>query len=639
MNRREVLFGAAAFLLPLVLYLATLCPTVHLGDSGELNLAAATLGIPHVPGYPLFTQIGHLFCRIPLGNGAMRGNLFSAVMGALACYLLFRLILGRFGRPIMAFAFAMALAGSFTLWEQSLKIRAYPLNTCIAIGVIYLTLKWRSTGDRRLLMALGLLFGLGMANHEILLVAAPIPMVAMIAHYRQLRPSAVFAACAFGLLGLSLYAYLPIRAMAQPVLNWGDPSSLDRLIQVLLQQQYAGKMFTSNWGPKLTVIGIILRSFWTEFGLFVPIAGLAGIVVIWRADRVLGIGLLLTILFNIAIRINYIGQQEFHQVMRYMITSLVAFLLFAAYFVDWLVGVLERSNLSRFVSRVATAAALLAVALPGLILHGSINNLARHRVGYDYTMSTLSFPEEGYALAVGGDNDVFPMWYLQRFERYREDVVVLPKQTFRAAWLTKEIAPRLPEGATEERIRYTDLPLDRRFYSTLDRLNKMAFPVYSLFDTTAESGGAAAMQDLAERFGLAPCGMALRFGALPAHCDPASGLWDLYALDLMTRPDLHRDSHTTDLLENVAVMTTRRGLALAGRGELNDAVAVLVKASQVLPEDPWPKMNLANTLARAGHPQAALALYDELIDRDPDNEVYRHNRVIIENTLRDKGVL
>ena len=637
MNKTFIrVLGAAAFFVPLVLYLVTICPTVHLGDSGELNLAAATLSIPHVPGYPLLVKTAHMFCRLPFGNGAMRGNLFSVFFGAFACFLLYKFLLWRFNRPMMAFAFAICLAGSLTLWEQSLKIRAYPLNTCFAIGTIFLTMLWRKNHDRRYLYSLAFLFGLGLTNHEILLVTATVPFVAMVADIRKLRVTDVVVACVFGLIGLSVYGYLPLRAMTDPVLNWGDPSSLDRFLDVILQHQYSGKMLNPDWGAKLLMVGMILKAFTTEFGPLIAVCGLFGLVFAWRREKALTAGLLLLILFNIALRINYIGEHEFHQVLRYMISSFVAFLIFAAFLTDGLLTAIAKSTFTSFSRRVIAALFLLGIAIPSLLAHGHRNNLSNHRVGYDYIQSILLFPENGYAIGVGGDNDIFNLWYLKRFERFREDVVAIPKQGFRAKWLIDDISSQLPDGMTETRIRYVDLGVDKRFYSTLDRLIQNDYPVYSLFDTTTDDPGAAAMQDLTERFGLNICGIALRFKQAPPFCDVGSPLWQLYPFDLMIRQDVYRDFHTSDLLENASVMVSRHGLKLAEKGDLNEAIHLLSLAVLIHPDVPFPKLNLANTLARAGFEEKALELYEELIARFPDDKVFRHNRDLIENVMKGR---
>ena len=47
--------GVAIASLCVSIFAATQFPTVPGGDSGELIVAACTLGIPHPPGYPLHT--------------------------------------------------------------------------------------------------------------------------------------------------------------------------------------------------------------------------------------------------------------------------------------------------------------------------------------------------------------------------------------------------------------------------------------------------------------------------------------------------------------------------------------------------------------------------------------------------------
>src|SRR6266404_227833 len=78
----------AAAVLAFVVYVWTLAPSVTLEYSGELVTAANTLGVPHPPGYPLWTMLAWLWQRIvPFGNIAWRVNLLSAFLGALAAGL------------------------------------------------------------------------------------------------------------------------------------------------------------------------------------------------------------------------------------------------------------------------------------------------------------------------------------------------------------------------------------------------------------------------------------------------------------------------------------------------------------------------------------------------------------------------
>ena len=75
--RAEPLVLFAAFFL-LALFQAA--PSVTTGDAGEFTAAAATLGVAHAPGYPLFVLLAKAFGTLfPLGSWAYRTNLLSAV--------------------------------------------------------------------------------------------------------------------------------------------------------------------------------------------------------------------------------------------------------------------------------------------------------------------------------------------------------------------------------------------------------------------------------------------------------------------------------------------------------------------------------------------------------------------------------
>ena len=81
--RPNLLVGAAVGALALAVYLLTLAPTITWrnegADSGDFVTAAVTFGIPHPPGYPLYTLIAAGFARLPLAEPARGVNLFSAV--------------------------------------------------------------------------------------------------------------------------------------------------------------------------------------------------------------------------------------------------------------------------------------------------------------------------------------------------------------------------------------------------------------------------------------------------------------------------------------------------------------------------------------------------------------------------------
>ena len=78
----NVIIVAALFLAAVCLYTLTLNPDVQPADSGELQIAAILLGIPHPPGYPLFTMLGWLFAQAPIATPFARVSFLSVVASA-----------------------------------------------------------------------------------------------------------------------------------------------------------------------------------------------------------------------------------------------------------------------------------------------------------------------------------------------------------------------------------------------------------------------------------------------------------------------------------------------------------------------------------------------------------------------------
>src|SRR6266511_6258386 len=74
-------------LLVFIGYWWTLAPDLTLEDCGELAVGSMYAGVPHPPGYPVWTIYSWLFTLLPISNIAYRVALSSAVAGALSCGL------------------------------------------------------------------------------------------------------------------------------------------------------------------------------------------------------------------------------------------------------------------------------------------------------------------------------------------------------------------------------------------------------------------------------------------------------------------------------------------------------------------------------------------------------------------------
>ncbi|MDP8222040.1 MAG: DUF2723 domain-containing protein [Candidatus Lernaella stagnicola] len=619
---------AIAFFAPLGLYLATLAPTIHLGDSGELTVAGALLGVAHVPGYPLLTQLTHLAAQLPLGHIAWRANFMSALFGALAVWATYRLLLEITGRRWASLAAALTLATTYTLWEQSLKIRAYPLNTFFAAAVIYLTLRWRATADKRFLFTAFALCGVGLGNHEILLVVVAVPGVLMLAHRRQLRLVDWLLCGVLATVGVTLYLYLPLRAAANPALNWGDPSTLSRFLDALLQRQYSHKMLNADWAAKGEMLLVIARSFTDELGLVAFALGAGGLIALGRRDRALTAGLLLLVAGNIALRINYIGEDEMFQVRRYLISTYLVIVIGLAYTLAWLERRVSESPRRPWLRAAFGALLVLIVAWP-LLHHLRANQQQGNWVAYEAWQNTLAHPEPEYGLFVGGDNNVFPLWYLQMAERRRPTVSILPRGGFRADWMIEMMALQLPADVVRSRPEFSGAAYeDPLFLSTVSNLLEYReFPFAMVFDNLQAPADNLALSEMSKRAAPFHAG-ALTWWANPSSAD-RQRVWRFYQTAAITDPDLPRDHHTQTVATDYGAYFDRLARDLEGAGDARKAVEAYARALAADPQNDASMANLGNLYARLGEWPSAVFWYERALEIAPEQWQHHHNLAII----------
>ena len=207
-------------------------------DSAEFVLCAFFLDIAHPAGYPLYGQLGNAFALVPLGSIAWRTNLFSTFTAAATLVLVYaicrRMLADDFKIDRRAAALLAAIP-SFLLinaphyLKQAFLAEGYVLHAAALLLLVLLYQQFLRTRDRRLLLAAAFLAGLNLGNHASSGIVYGGVLLVLCADWRDLK--AVFLpAVLFGLLGLSVYAYLPVRAAAHPPLNTGAPVTARRFL-------------------------------------------------------------------------------------------------------------------------------------------------------------------------------------------------------------------------------------------------------------------------------------------------------------------------------------------------------------------------------------------------------------------------
>lgn len=442
-------------------YLLTMDRSVSWWDCGEFIATSHLLQVGHPPGAPLYQLLAHVFTLFSFGDPmlvAPLSNALSAVTGGLTVGLLYLTVLELApGRRVGAAVGALCYLFCDTAWFSAVESEVYALAMLFCAIDVWVALRWRRSGDMRLVLLLALLLGLGVCVHLMTLLVVPALALIFIAHRRRLRVTAgtvVLGALLFA-SGLSPYAIVPIRAAANPPINeMGDSFGA-----YLRREQYAKaplypRMWrerdAANWrewtlgaegvaGNVVYCVGYQLgymygRYLLDNFGgrqnmkwrvpvLFV-LPALAGLYGLWRQRRRDRGGywtVMLLFLFGGIILNLYLNHPCYEPRARDYVYVL-SFYAFAL----WIgvgAGVWLAQGESGKAARWRAAVLLLA---PLTMAAGNWSDHDRHgqHAVHDLAMAHLQSCDRDAVLVTLGDNDTFPLWYLQQVERRRTDVSI-----------------------------------------------------------------------------------------------------------------------------------------------------------------------------------------------------------------------
>ncbi|HVM31753.1 MAG TPA: DUF2723 domain-containing protein [bacterium] len=465
---RPLLFLAAfAFLL------AGVNPSFYADDSAETLTAAATLGIPHPPGYPLFTLLGRLFSLLPLGGLGFRVNLLSAILASLNCLLLFEVFAKGFGlarRLALPLSLFWVVGATSFPAALSAKTGIYELSVALLLAVVLALFQRRWE-------AAGLGAGLALANHWMIFLALS-PGLWWFARDQEKPGGRTVPAlwrALWGLAaGLSLYLFLPLRAARGPLLNWGDPVSWAAFGFDLARAQYQNSEANGHWPVWLSQAWFLLKNHFWEWPGLLAAAG-AGLFLAWRGKAKSARGLALSwFLLGLALCLYLnLKPERFYFLGEYALAGGALLLILAGFAFSRLPNI---SDGQKFLA----AGLALVLAAQG-IWRFAKERQTDYTYAYDYALNSFAEIPAGGIFYARGDGLVFPAWYFQWVEGRRPDLAFVGVDGLPMAWIRGTLAkthPDLHVPLTQEKIGAEAVPVMMEWMADKNK-NK---PLFISFD-------------------------------------------------------------------------------------------------------------------------------------------------------------
>ncbi|MGA9408607.1 MAG: DUF2723 domain-containing protein, partial [Bacteroidota bacterium] len=307
----------------------------------------------------------------------------------------------------------------------------------------------------------------------------------------------------FIVIGYSTYTLVIIRANEHLPMNENNPNTLTRLESYLSRDQYGDApllkrrystepeyqdMYTkyssdSDFLWRYQIDHMFLRYFlwqyagiegdWQDAGVNwkqlygIPLLlGLIGCYYHWKKDRKMWLVFLTFFLVMGIVLDLYFNMQEPQPRERdYFYVG--SFFVFSIWIAMGVFGVIEflRTKLNDHQAQMYAAGGVLlfsAALIPGNMLRTNYKDANRTGdfVAWDYSYDLLQSCEPDAILFTNGDNDTFPLWYLQDVEGVRRDIRIVNLSLLNTPWYIAQLKNDTPFGTEKVPISIPDQQIE-----------------------------------------------------------------------------------------------------------------------------------------------------------------------------------
>ncbi len=275
------------------LYVGMQTTGLYGGDAGDLVANAYLFGIPHPPGYPLYTLLaGQISHTIPWNSIEWRVGLMSSFPTALSLFFLWRIIF-RITKSIFATTLAVIFYGLLgPVWLSAITQEVFGLFSLFAVVWVEQYSTWIEEKQTKQLLFLSFWTGLSLTHHQLIILCIIPAVFLVITRYKDLTKQVLsnwwkILLCV--LIGLLPYLYIPVSAHFSSLFSQENVSTIEGFFRLVTRASYGSFRASANMIP--TIIDRLLNIFtFFQFSLrdigFIGIFALfVGVVVLRKKQR------------------------------------------------------------------------------------------------------------------------------------------------------------------------------------------------------------------------------------------------------------------------------------------------------------------------------------------------------------------
>jgi hypothetical protein len=342
--------------------------------------------------------------------------------------------------------------------------------------------------------ALPLSFGGDNINMDVIIIAIVVALLVGVVYWavKNNKPTINLAALSllFVIIGFTSYAMVIIRANQQPPMNENEPNDFPELVSYLNRDQYGDfpefkrrfatephqQVVYNNYSSDLDFLWKYQMDhmfhrylFWNYIGregweqdmgvdwkqLFgIPfLIGLLGIYYHFKKDWKMAAVFMIMFIFQGYLTAFYQNQQEPQPRERdyFYVGAFFVFSIWIGLGIKGLVDMLQEKVKSQSLARAMAYGVIVLgiIFIPFNMARANwfTHDRSRNWVPWDYSYNMLQSCAPNAILFTNGDNDTFPLWYLQDVEGIRRDVRIANLSLINTPWYIKQLKNTEPYGS------------------------------------------------------------------------------------------------------------------------------------------------------------------------------------------------